>query len=122
MFIFSDLRTILGPPDPPTGVITSQHGSRWIQLSWTAPTFVGNSPITTYSVRYGVDTSYKAEITGNILSYNFTRLKPFTTYYFRVVVLNSKGSSRPADVSQKTRVEGKDFKAFLDHSNLSKLM
>ena len=108
---FFDICTHLGPPDPPAGIITSQHGSRWIHLRWTAPRFVGNSPITTYKIRYGVDTSYKTEITGHLLSYNFTKLKPFTTYYFRLVVLNSKGSSSPADFTQKTKVEGKNFKS-----------
>ena len=100
----------LGPPDPPTGIATSQHGSRWIQLRWSAPSFVGNSPITTYHIRYGENRSYNSGIIENVLSYNFTNLKPFTTYYFRLVVLNSQGSSSPAYFSQKTKTEGKSFK------------
>ena len=84
------------PPAAPTNVI-AVRGDKSATLTWTAPTNVGTSPLTDYTVQYsanggatwttfpdGVSTATSATVTG---------LTNGTAYVFRVAALNKNGAS-----------------------------
>src|SRR2546426_6027004 len=82
-------------PRAPTGLTSTASLSSQINLSWTAPTKNGGSPITNYkiyrSTSSGTETGYVN--LGNVTSYTNTIVTPGVTYFYKVAAINSVGVS-----------------------------
>ncbi len=94
-------------PSPPTGLKATSISSSEIDLSWTAPTNNGGSPITGYSIlrsRDGGSTwSYVTSNTGSTATtYAHTGLTAGSTYYYAVHTINSIGSSYASNIASAT--------------------
>ncbi|MDR9454029.1 MAG: fibronectin type III domain-containing protein, partial [Wenzhouxiangella sp.] len=70
-----------------------------IDLSWTAPTELGNSPIVGYRIESSVDgASWSTEVNDtrrSLTQYSLVALNPGTAYHLRVSALNAMGASTP---------------------------
>src|SRR5436309_7605814 len=81
-------------PRAPTGLTATASLSSQINLSWTAPKN-GGSPITNYKIyrytSYGSETGYVT--LGNVTSYTNAGLTAGTTYFYKVLAVNSAGLS-----------------------------
>ncbi|UCE74725.1 MAG: fibronectin type III domain-containing protein, partial [Methanomassiliicoccales archaeon] len=79
-------------PDAPTNLATSP-GDKYINLSWTAPTYNGGLNITNYRIYRskspGKKDFYKE--TGNVTFFNDTGLTNGDTYYYNVSAVNAIG-------------------------------
>ncbi len=103
--------TILDNDTPPTVTTNAATG-----ITTTTATVNGtvnaNNPSTTVTFEYGTDASYgttvtadQSPVTGNTdtpVSYMLTGLIPNTTYHYRVVGVNSGGTSNGADMTFTT--------------------
>jgi hypothetical protein len=77
------------PPQPPTNIQVSLVNGA-VQVSWTAPTSFGDSPISSYTI-----TSSPGDIVNTTATTNtsFSGLTDGTTYTFTVVATNAAGNS-----------------------------
>lgn len=90
-------------PDSPTGLanVPAITNKSQIGLTWTAPTFVGGTPLIDYRIwsDQGTGTTYSV-IALNVATTSFTvtGLTQGTTYKFRVDARNSQGYSASSAV------------------------
>jgi hypothetical protein len=89
----TSLLVISGVPGSPTSVSASPTSVNSATVTWVAPSFVGEAPITSYVVEGGGSVS----ITGTTAT--VTGLSPNTSYTFTVQAVNSVGggSKSPAN-------------------------
>ena len=81
------------PPGPPTGV-TAMPASGQAQVSWTAPSSTGGSPITSYTVTpfAGAAAGSAVTVAGTTASATLTGLTNGTAYTFSVKATNGNGT------------------------------
>ncbi|MGH9910524.1 MAG: fibronectin type III domain-containing protein, partial [Nitrososphaerales archaeon] len=87
-------------PNPPTSLTAKAVSPTQINLSWTAPTYNGGPSVTGYKIEEKVGNSYTTIVTntGNTnTSYSRTSLITGTTYTYRVLAINSVGTSPPSN-------------------------
>ena len=100
------------PPGAPTG-LTATAGNAQISLAWTAPSSVGSSAITGYSVEYtpsgGSPTTVSTGSTAT--SYTITTLTNGTAYTARVAAVNSAGTGSYTAASSSVTPTGQVFRA-----------
>src|SRR3989454_113953 len=82
-------------PRAPTGLTATASLSSQINLSWTAPTNDGGSPITNYRIFRSTSSGTETIIgtVGNVNSYTNTGLTGGVTYFYKVKAVNAAGSS-----------------------------
>jgi prepilin-type processing-associated H-X9-DG protein len=93
-------------PAAPTG-LTTTGGNAQVSLSWTAPSSNGGSAITGYEIERSTDsgTTWSAVVpnTGTTgTTYSDTGLAPSTAYTYRVLAINSIGTSQPSNTASAT--------------------
>lgn len=90
------------PPDAPTG-LSALPNSANVDLSWTAPSNDGGSPITDYTIEYsdngGSTWSEYTHTPSAATSASVSGLQPGTTYSFRVMAINSAGVGLPSNIT-----------------------
>ena len=81
--------TTFGHPDAPTG-LTVSVGDSYVNITWTAPTFTGNTPVTGYMV-------YRSSTSGDEAPkyvawlgpyYNDTAVVNGQIYFYQVIAVN----------------------------------
>ncbi|TLX69748.1 MAG: fibronectin type III domain-containing protein, partial [Thaumarchaeota archaeon] len=91
---------------PPTGLAATTVSSSQINLSWTAPTDNGGSPLTGYKIERSVSGGAFAVIVANTGStattFSNTGLQSSTTYTYRVSAINGIGTSSPSNTASAT--------------------
>ena len=89
-------------PDSPGKPLVMGFTSRSVNLSWTPPLNVHNSPVSHYliQIRVGEDGIWEErhgsviETPDNATVFQVGDLQPFTTYSFRVTAVNAMGNSQ----------------------------
>lgn len=90
-------------PQPPTKLIATAVSSSEIDLSWTAPTDDGGSPITSYKIeRFDNGTVTTIFTNSTSTTYSDTGLAESTTYSYDVHAINSVGTSAPSNTASAT--------------------
>ncbi len=94
-------------PQSPTGLAATAASASQINLSWTAPTDNGGSPITGYKIERSTNAgSTWSTLVANTVSlsttYSDTGLGHSTTYTYRVSAINVVGPSLPSGISSAT--------------------
>ena len=81
-------------PNPPTDVEVSDHGDKWLEVTWTEPEDKGGLP-TTYIVQWksGADYSETDKADPATSPQEITNLKNGTQYTVRVLSKNDRGTS-----------------------------
>ena len=97
-------------PDAPTGLTATASSATQIDLSWTAPAYDGDSPITGYRIQVSTTNTNSAsfsdlvedtEDTDTIYEHTHT-LAAGATRYYRVLAINSAGISIASAVAMVT--------------------
>ena len=91
-------------PDPPTDVEVSDHGDRWLEVTWTEPTYKGGLP-TTYIVqwKWGTnDYSTADQVDPATSPQKITNLQNGTLYTVHVLAENTRGKSGPSNEATGT--------------------
>jgi len=88
-----------GSPDPPTDLSTSNITTTSIDLSWTAPTYTGNSAIDYYKVYYADGTIAGTTDGTSDTSISISGLTADTSYDFYVITLNTDSNESGASGS-----------------------
>lgn len=93
----------LDVPSTPASVTAALSGTRGVEVTWSAPSATGGSPITGYivTVRAGETVVATRQVTATSVSID--ALAPGTTVVAEVVAVNAVGSS-PSGVSAQVRV------------------
>ena len=99
--------TTTSAPDPPTGLTATAQGEDQIDLSWTAPSNDGGSPITGYRIEMSDDgttgwTDLEANTGSAATTYSDNTLTAGTTRHYRVSAINALGTGNPSDVADAT--------------------
>ena len=96
-------------PDAPTSLTATASGQTTINLSWTAPSSTGGSPITGYRIQWSADGSNpwtnltRTNTTATATTDSHTGLTAGTTRHYRVYAINSVGeSAQPSNVASST--------------------
>ena len=92
------------PPDPPTSVQVSDHGDKWLEVTWTEPTDKGGLP-TTYIVQWkwgDDDFSTSNQATPVTSPHKITNLKNGRLYAVRVLAENDRGKSGTSNTDTGT--------------------
>ena len=93
-------------PGAPTGLTATANGQARIDLSWSAPSDTGGSPISGYRIEVSQDGSSWSDLVGNTRSaatrYSHTGLSGGSTRHYRVSAINSVGTSPVSNVSIAT--------------------
>ena len=102
-----DATTDATVPGAPTGLEAMAKGSSQIDLSWTAPTYDGGSPVTGYQVEVSEDggspwEELEANTSLTAAKYSHTGLTPDTTLYYRVSAINEEGTGPSSNVDDAT--------------------
>ena len=102
-----DATTDATVPGAPTGLEAMTNGSSQIDLSWTAPTYDGGSPVTGYrievSITRGLTWLPLEQNTGSTLaSYSHMDLPAATTRHYRVFARNVVGAGIASNVDHAT--------------------
>ena len=102
-----DATTDATVPGAPTGLEAMAKGSSQIDLSWTAPTYDGGSPVTGYQVEVSEDgesqwEELEANTSSTAAKYSHTGLNPDTTLYYRVSAINEEGTGPSSNVDDAT--------------------
>ncbi len=103
-------------PDTPTNLIATADGSTRIDLSWTAPADNGGRSITGYRIEVSTDegttglnviwNDVVADTGDSNTTYTEIGLSPGTTLYYRVLAINSEGTSGVSNVADETTPTG----------------
>lgn len=101
VFLLSPIKEVNAAtvPQPPTGLTSVAVSPTKIVLSWKAPTYNGNSPITGYMIEYKiVPNSYSVLVTntGNVTTYTHSPVITGKNYIYRVSAINAIGTSEPS--------------------------
>ena len=96
-----------GVPGQPTGLGATKLGRYRIDLSWTAPAFDGNLPITGYRIEVSPDgvtdwTDLVVDTGSTDTTDTHTPLAPSTTRHYRVSAINSAGTGDPSGSADAT--------------------
>ena len=83
------LTKFVAEPDPPINLTAVSNTSESINLSWAAPAYDGNSPITSYTVRYKLESNKTDTFCTNNTLFNLTGLIPAQKYLIDVAANNS---------------------------------
>jgi hypothetical protein len=88
-----DCGEVLAPPNAPTG-LSATPSNQSLALTWTAPAYVGSTPITGYTVEYTPSGGSASIVNTNSTStsYTLTGLANGTSYTVRVRAINSAGN------------------------------
>ncbi len=80
-------------PSAPNNFVTTANSSTQITLTWSAPSSSGSSSVTNYKIYRGTSSGGETLIAtvGNVLTYANTGLVADTTYYYKVLAVNSFG-------------------------------
>ena len=94
-------------PQSPTGLTASAVSSSQINLSWSAPSSNGGSPITGYKVERSIDggstwSTLVANTGSASTTYSDTGLQASTSYWYRVSAINSAGTGSPSNTATAT--------------------
>src|SRR6185312_3229773 len=97
------------PPQPPTNLSATATSTSQINLSWTAPSDNGGSPITGYKINRSDDGGSTwitlVQNTGTTATtYSDTGLSPGTTHSYRVFAINSVGTSPSSNIAIATTI------------------
>ncbi len=95
--------TVIGNPDSPTNVIATRTGSGQVNLTWTAPTATGGTPISEYEVTCittctGSELGNQDLVTGET-NITLSDLATSTSRTFTVTAKNSTFTSLPSTTS-----------------------
>ena len=99
--------TVTTVPDPPTGLTATAQGQDQIDLSWTAPSDDGGSPITGYRIEMSDDgttgwTDLEANTESATTTYADNTVTAGTTRHYRVSAINAVGTGNPSNVDDAT--------------------
>ena len=101
-------------PSAPQNLTATAKGATQIDLSWSAPSLGGGSPITGYRIEVSTDrpawTNLAANTGSTGTSYSHTGLTALSTRHYRVSAINSNGTSQPSNVASATTTS-------TDHAN-----
>ena len=94
-------------PGAPTGLTATASGTTTIDLSWTAPSDNGGSPITGYKIEVssngGTSWTNRVANTGTTsTTYSHTGLSAGTTRHYRVSAINANGTGAASNVDNAT--------------------
>ena len=93
-------------PSAPTGLAATTISTTQINLSWTAPTSDGGSPITGYKIERSIGAGSFSVLVPNTGSTNTTYsdsgLTSGTTYNYRVSAINSNGTGPSSNTTSAT--------------------
>ena len=99
----------VGPsaPQPPTNLSAIAASTSQINLSWTAPTNNGGSPVTGYKIERSTDggstwNTIVSKTSNAETKYSNTGLASGTTYTYRVSAINVIGTSSPSNTASAT--------------------
>ncbi|KAM6200956.1 neuronal cell adhesion molecule isoform 9-T9 [Rhynchocyon petersi] len=101
----SAMLSVVDVPNPPFDLELTNHLDKSVQLSWT-PGDNNNSPITKFIIEYE-DSMHDAGLWHHLTEVPGTQtttqlqLSPYVNYSFRVVAVNSIGSSLPSEASEQ---------------------
>jgi len=90
-------------PGPPRN-LTATAGDKFVQLSWKAPSFDGNSTVTGYSVYRGQAQGSEVLLKqiGNLTELNDTNVTNNVKYFYKVTALNKIGEGQPSPTVNAT--------------------
>jgi hypothetical protein len=92
------------PPGAPTG-LNAVAGDGQVSLSWTAPSFDGGSPVTSYLVYRGTSPGTETFLTGSTTtSFVDPSAVNGTTYYYKVSALNANGEGAKSNEANATPI------------------
>lgn len=99
--------SVSSPPAPPTGLAVTPASASQINLSWSAPSNNGGSPITGYKIEYklgssGTYSTLVANTANTAVTYSHTGLTAGQAYVYRVSAINSVGISNPSPEASGT--------------------
>ena len=90
-------------PGAPTGLTAAANGQTQIDLSWSAPSDTGGSPITGYRIEVSDDGSSWSDLVNNTRSaatrYSHTGLTGGSTRHYRVSAINSAATGPASNVT-----------------------
>ena len=93
-------------PGAPQNLTATANGQTQIDLSWSAPSGVGGSPITGYQIEVSTDRTAWSDLVANTGStatnYSHTGLTAGTTRHYRVSAINSAGTGPASNVAVGT--------------------
>ena len=93
-------------PNAPAGLTATGNGSTQIDLSWTASTGVGSSPVTGYRVEVSEDGFTWSDLVANTgttaTHYSDSGLAAGTTRHYRVSAINAAGTGPASNVAVAT--------------------
>ena len=93
-------------PGAPTGLTAAGSSATQIDLSWTAPAYVGNSAITGYKIEVSTDGSTWTDLVANTAStttsYDHTGLSANDVRHYRVSAINTQGTGPASDAVRAT--------------------
>ena len=97
------------PGAPPPDLMATASGQNQINLSWTAPSHIGNSPITGYKIQYSDDgisgwTNLDNNTDNTDVIYSDIGLSAGTTRYYQVFAINSNGTGPASNVADATTI------------------
>jgi hypothetical protein len=102
------IRTQPVTPSAPTNIAVSNIAATSATLAWVAPTYVGSSAITNYTVELSRDNGNNwtsvTKPTTNLTGLNLTNLRGGTDYLVRIAAVNASGSSEYVSGSFTTAV------------------
>lgn len=107
---FTSAVTFGDEPGPPTNLVATADGQTAIDLSWDAPTYIGNSSLVGYKIEVkGLFTwdNLVQNTNSTSTTYRHTGLTPDTTVIYRVLAINGSGEGTPSGaVGATTAPEG----------------
>ena len=98
------MRSGMTVPNAPTSVTATPDGADAIHIAWTAPTYEGSPPFTTYRIEWSPDGNAPWSLAGTATERMFddTELDAGTTYHYRVFAINSVGNGTASATTSAT--------------------